>query len=412
MGRKGKTKMKTPCYIIEKEELESGIKLLKDSLQTHWNHYVIGYSFKTNSLPWVVEKMKKEGFFAEVVSENEYFLAKKFGYTNLIYNGPVKGEESFYDALASGSIINLDAKRELVWLKNWWSKNKEGAASFQIGLRVNFNVEEAVPGETSAGEEGSRFGFSYETGELKEAMDTLKEIGIPLSGLHLHISSKTRSVAIYRALAKKACELKEEYQLELKYVDVGGGYFGGMKNRPQFPDYVKAVSEELQTGFSTDETMLIMEPGTSIITPPIRFVTTVVDVRETYANRIVTVDGSRIDVDPLHTKSSYFYEIISKDGEKIEDRKPRIKKQVICGLTCMENDRLMVLEDTMALQEGDQIVFYKVGGYTMCLTPLFIRYFPRVYLEEKGELSLVRNAWTEEEYSQGMTDSLSVSDKS
>ena len=175
---------------------------------------------------------------------------------------------------------------------------------------MNFNIEEMVPGETSAGEEGSRFGFSYETGELADAIMKLKEMGIPLSGLHLHISSKTRSVAIYRALAKKACQIKEEYGLELKYLDLGGGYFGGMKNRPQFPDYVKAIAEELAESFSPKETILIMEPGTSIITPPIRFITSVVDVRDTYANRIVTVDGSRIDIDPLHTKSSYFYDII------------------------------------------------------------------------------------------------------
>ena len=61
--------MKTPCYIIDQEELEKGIELLKDSLQMYWNHYVIGYSFKTNSLPWVVEKMKKEGKAIIMISE-------------------------------------------------------------------------------------------------------------------------------------------------------------------------------------------------------------------------------------------------------------------------------------------------------------------------------------------------------
>ena len=66
----------------------------------------------------------------------------------------------------------------------------------------------------------------------------------------------------------------------------------------------------------------------------------------------------------------------------------------------MENDRLFVTEDSKSLQVGDQISYQKVGGYTMCLTPLFIRYFPNVYLEEKGEYKLVRESWTPEEYSQ------------
>ena len=47
---------------------------------------------------------------------------------------------------------------------------------------------------------------------------------------------------------------------------------------------------------------------------------------------------------------------------------------------------------------GDKIIYDKVGAYTMCLTPLFIKYFPDVYVEENGELRIVRNAWKPEQY--------------
>ena len=67
----------------------------------------------------------------------------------------------------------------------------------------------------------------------------------------------------------------------------------------------------------------------------------------------------------------------------------------------MENDRLFSLENQKELLEGDRISFQKVGGYTMCLTPLFIRYFPRVYVENKGDCQLVRRAWSEKEYCGG-----------
>ena len=45
-----------------------------------------------------------------------------------------------------------------------------------------------------------------------------------------------------------------------------------------------------------------------------------------------------------------------------------------------------------------QIVYDKVGAYTMCLTPLFIKYFPDVYVEVNGEYILVRKAWKPEQY--------------
>ncbi len=384
----------TPCYIIHKEVLKEGINLLKSSLEEYWNNACVGYSFKTNSLPWVVEEMKKEGFYAEVVSEDEYDLALKHGYTNIIYNGPVKGKRTFYHALENGAFINLDSKRELSWLA------ENGKKDVKVGLRVNFNLEALCPGETSAGEEGSRFGFSYETGEFAIALKALADMGISLSGIHLHTSSKYRSVAIYRALAKMACRLKKEFNLKLDYIDIGGGYFGGMDNRPKFPDYVKAIREELSGCFSPEDTMLIMEPGTSLITPPIEYLTTVVDTKHTYANHLVITDGSRIDIDPLHAKTGYFHQFLYQADEKEMHARESLKKQVICGFTCMEDDRLFVAKDEKELSVGDKISYQKVGGYTMCLTPLFIRYFPNVYLEEDGEYRLIREAWTTKEYSQ------------
>ncbi len=390
------TELQTPCYIVHKDILQEGIDLLHDALDTYWGNYICGYSFKTGSLPWALRFLEENGFYAEVVSEDEYRLAKHLGFDRVIYNGPVKGKESFFDALWRGAIINIDSKRELRWLKEYREANEGEEASYMIGLRVNFDLESDVP-ETSAGAEGSRFGFSYENGEFAEALAELDSMQVPLSGIHLHVGSRTRSVAIYEGIARMACRIIKEHALELKYVDIGGGYFGGMDDRPKYPDYMKAVAAILSDAFDPHDTTLIVEPGTSIITPPIDYMTSVVDVKDTYVKRIVTLDGSRIDVDPLHTKSSYFHEIVYGDGESVRKRKT-VPEQVLCGMTCMENDRLTVLSDQPALMEGDRILMHKVGGYTMCLTPLFIRYFPTVYLEENGEHTVIREAWGPDEY--------------
>lgn len=100
-------------------------------------------------------------------------------------------------------------------------------------------------------------------------------------------------------------------------------------------------------------------------------------------------------MDPLMTKKSYFYHI-EPIGQ--EDKKDRLEKQVISGFTCMENDRLFELKDAPALQEGDRIVYEKVGAYTMCLSPLFIGYFPAVYMEDRGEIFCIRQKWNVDEY--------------
>lgn len=52
------------------------------------------------------------------------------------------------------------------------------------------------------------------------------------------------------------------------------------------------------------------------------------------------------------------------------------------------------------LKVADIIKFSFVGAYTSCLSPLFIRYFPNIYLQEGDNFTLVRPSWTEREYLQ------------
>lgn len=388
--------MKTPCYVIHKDILDEGMKKLKMALAEYWPNAVIGYSFKTNGLPWVLHYMKYQGCYAEVVSEDEYELAEYMGYTHIVYNGPLKGKESFQRACKAGHIINLDAEREIRWLREVCALNPE--LSVKVGVRVNFDLEAMCPGEASGGAEGGRFGFSYENGRFAQVIEELSAIsGVKIAGIHLHCSSKTRSLNIYEAIAKMACRIHRESRMDFEYIDVGGGYFGGLSNKPQYKDYLRVMSEILKTEFRAERTALIVEPGTSLICPPIEYITTVTDVKETNRNRFVVTDGSRIHVDPLMTKKSYFYHT---EFEKNGSRRDKVDKQVISGFTCMENDRLFEWKDGPALQEGDRIVYEKVGAYTMCLSPLFIGYYPAVYLEEEGKISCVRRKWGAKEYVQ------------
>lgn len=386
------TELKTPYYVIDEEYLNENFNKLENALKKYWNHYVIGYSYKTNSLPWIVNYFDQKGCYSEVVSADEYELGKQLGIqeNRFIYNGPIKTKETFLEAISNGSIVNIDSNRELEWLKEL-PKNLTG----QIGIRINFDVEKYCPGESQCGDEGGRFGFCYENGAFEEAIKCLRKNGIKLSGIHLHTSSKTRSLCIYEAIAQIAVEVIQKYQLELDYIDIGGGFFGGLANKPQFDDYIRLISEILSTAVSIEKTKLIIEPGMCLIGAPIQYVSTVIDVKDTTYNRFVVTDGTRTSIDPLMTKTSYFHSY-----ERTDEDRATIKKQIICGYTCMEHDRLFMEEDAKELKVGDVIVYDKVGAYTMCLTPLFIQYFPDVYVQKNGQYIKVRDKWTAQQYIQ------------
>lgn len=388
----------TPYFLLDQQVLQQYFDMLTTSLAANWPNYQIGYSFKTNSLPWLVNFYKKQGVFAEVVSRDEYGLAKYMGFKDneIIYNGPYKDETSFRDVILDGGIVNMDSQAELLWLQQLSGEFGE-ERPLQVGIRVNFNLEKMCPGETTMGETSGRFGFCYENGEFEKALRKIQGLpNVEVVGLHLHSSSKSRSVAIFRSIAQMACKLKREFDLELSYVDLGGGYCGGMEGRPEYPDYFPAIAEELEKEFSREQTKLIVEPGISLISKGSSFVTSVIDVRDIRDTRYLITDGSRFNIDATMIKSSYLYHL-----EQQKPLLPKMEKQEVTGYTCMECDRLFTMENLAELRTGDRIIYENVGGYTISLNPLFIQYFPAVYVKNGEQFTKVREKWTAKEYVQG-----------
>lgn len=399
-------KIPTPYFLLDEPILQRYFDMLTGALKENWPNYRIGYSFKTNSLPWLVNFYKKQGAYAEVVSKDEYGLAKYLGFqdSEIVYNGPYKDEQSFRDVVLAGGYVNVDSKWELEWLtklsgelEEEKAEEKEKVSEIHVGIRVNFNLEQMCPGETTMGETSGRFGFSYENGEFAKALSYVRALPhVKVTGLHLHSSSKSRSVQIFRSIAQMACRLKKEFDLTLSYVDIGGGYCGGMEGRPEYPDYFPAIAEELHREFDPEQTQLVVEPGISLISKGSFFVTSVIDVRDIRDTRYLITDGSRFNIDATMIKSSYLYHTKLQNPSA-----PVMERQEITGYTCMECDRLFTMENLPELQTGDQIIYENVGGYTISLNPLFIQYFPAVYVRNGEQMTEVRKKWTAKEYVQG-----------
>ena len=391
--------LQTPFFRIKEKDLLYDISLLKGALSEYWGNYLIGYSVKTNSLPWLLTYLKGQGFYAEVVSQTEYDLVTRLGFSEeeVIYNSPIKDRKVFESVLLGGGYINLDSNYELDWMEELSSLYPN--RRFRIGLRVNCDIATLCPEETLASQEGGRFGYCYENGVLKNAIDRLGTLpNVWVAGLHLHSSTQSRTVKVFGALEKMAVQIAREYNLSLDYVDMGGGYFGGRDDKPDYRDYFKEICKELSVYFDPQKTILIAEPGVSLISRATTFETSVIDVKEIRGRKFVVTDGSRTNLNPLVTRHVYPHHL-----EYISDTSVRNieASQWICGATCMEYDRLFEIKEDVALIPGDRVIYDTAGGYTMCLNPLFINYFPAVYVEHtNGSLFTAREAWGNDEYLQ------------
>lgn len=383
--------LETPCYILDEEKLSNNYDELLKAFTTRWRKFIVGYSFKTNSLPWILNYMKNRGAYAEVVSNAEYRLALKLGYDNkkVIINGPCKGFNALRDALEDGAIVNLDSFHEIQWIKENLPKNQK---IWKVGLRINFDLERYCPGETIMGEEPGRFGFNLENGSFDKALEELKEISyIKVVGLHGHHSTRTKSLRIFKTISEKLVEASRCIADDIEYIDLGGCIFGDKPGAPTFCEYADTICNVLENNFNKEKVTLILEPGAALVASPFKYLCRVIDKKDVFDRRIVSTDGSLIHIDPQMHGIQFFYESF-QNGKEIID------KQIVSGFTCIEKDRMAILKNKVELNIGDYILFHNTGAYSMALSPLFIQYYPYIYVERNNKILVARKPWNEEDY--------------
>lgn len=390
--------IQTPFFVLDRKVMVDEVQKLNYAIATYWPNTIPAYSVKTNSLPYLAKMLNELGVYAEVVSQDEYEMVGLCGYSpdKIVCNGPIKSNAFVADLMDHHVMLNIDSHVELTYAIAHAKSNPE--SRYGVGLRVNVDIEKYFPSESKAGEQGSRFGFCMENDELSEAVSLLRSCGnIYINGLHLHVSTSTRKVEIYEWLSDLFGDIVSRYDLkEIEYFDIGGGFFGGMPNRPGWNEYLSVISKVLSNkGFTSDNLTVILEPGVSLLAGAFSYYASVVDVKQTNRSRFIVTDGSRIHIDPFFHKTSYFYEHLT------ESCNPEIDKQIVVGFTCLEYDNIMTLENKPEIKIGDVFRFDKLGAYTITLSPLFISYFPAVYVrEENDSLTCVRKKWTANEFVQ------------
>ncbi len=274
-----------------------------------------------------------------------------------------------------------------------WLKELDKSRTYEVGLRLNINISHVSEEDADGHNDNSRFGFSDETGEFLEAINFINGLpNVKLAGLHIHRTAHSRSIRFYERSIAFACSIIKKYNLKIDYLDVGGGYFGIFPGKPTYRQYSDAFFNALKAN-GLENVCLIVEPGNALVASCFSFLSEVIDAKQVEKDTwFITTDGSRNDVDPFFRKSGYL------DEELYSQSASAVKKQIISGCTCLEYDRLFTLENKPLLSVGDRILYHNVGAYTMCLTPMFIRYLPNIYAVEDDGFKLVRETWTAGEY--------------
>ena len=387
----------TPFYLMNEEQYITNVRSFVSAFKTRYHSVIAGYSFKTNYVPALCVIAKEEGAWAEVVSEMEYRLALSLGFTNIIFNGPIKKEHVLIDALLRGCIVNLDSMYEVDCIISYLEKNP--SQKFSVGLRVNINLT-GQDGESSiqCGLKEGRFGFTRES--IQIAITRLQEYGVEIISLHGHTSSKDRAVENYKVIVQQMLSICTDYKLyNVKFFNVGGGFFGAaakgidVSNKPTYVTYANAILDILMSNewFNKVEPNIVIEPGVSVVANAFTYVCKVFQHKVINGKDYLTTDGCVFDIKPTLHQNNLPHSLIQESPSK-----GQLTYNVV-GSTCMEKDILLNQINLPTANYGDFLKVEGVGAYTISLTPTFINFLPPIVSVSDNGIKVIRRRQTIED---------------
>ncbi len=386
----------SPLYVFDEEAFICNYNHLLNSFRSIYPKYNIAYSYKTNYTPYICELVKKLGGYAEVVSSMEYQVARKIGYehSRIIFNGPVKGEELFTQ-MANGGVVNVDNLEELDLILRYARAN--AAKEIQLAFRVNIDIEQNFI---------SRFGIDSDNGDLDKAMSlAASEANISLVGLHCHIG-RSRSLSAWKNRVAIMLELVDRHFVTPpRFIDLGSGMYSVMEpslaeqfggNIPTYRDYAEVVAGAFAEKYGhlpyEQQPELISEPGTTLVSGYLSFLTSVLSIKRVKGKEIATFDGSVGNMGDICKLKKLPLRLYSE-----AERRNEVHHADFVGYTCLEHD-VMYSDYSGPLSVGDIVEFRNVGSYSNVFKPPFITpNCAMIAISPSGETRLMKRRETMED---------------
>ena len=405
-------KYDSPLFLLSEKKLRSKYNEFKDAFTEEGIETIIGYSYKTNYLPALCSILKQEGAWAEVVADMEYKLARSLNIpgSRIIFNGCHKTETELNKAVSEDALINIDSFNELELLDRVAGSLGKKA---RTGIRINF-VMGNMP--------WTKFGFNYESGEAKEALEKIsKKKNIKFEAIHNHSGTFNVDPKMYSKSTRIIIELAEyakKLGLNTKIIDVGGGFPSSNKLKPQYDipggskynentlqQFSSAIMNHLKKAkhlFNKGKPILILEPGRAIVDEAMQLISKVVSKKKDANGNDSIVMDAGVNILP----TAYWYDFEPKLANKLNGSNNNLNGKTkkngsnyngpvkMYGPLCMQIDSINESVNLPSVELGDVIVFSNVGAYNLTQSMQFIQTRPAVVLLGSNGVELIRRKET------------------
>ena len=388
----------TPLYVLDEDLLRENCRVYKNAIDKYYGgNGLILYANKALCTVHTCNVAKEEGLGVDVVSGGELYTALKAGFPvdKIYFHGNNKTTDELMMAVENGvGHIIVDNMYELERLNEI---AKEKGIVQNIMFRIKPGVDAHTHSFIQTGQIDSKFGVALENGEAFEIYETAHKMSnVNPDGLHCHIGSQIFDVEPFMKAAEImmnfAGDLKDKLGLEIKKLNLGGGYgirYTENDDPVQYDEYIKHVSEVVKTVADKrglDVPFILMEPGRSIVAPAGITLYTVGSVKDIKGVRkYVSVDGGMAD-NPRYImyESEYTAVVANKANDAKTD------KVTVAGKCCESGD--LLLKDTMIApaQSGDILAVLATGAYNYSMASNYNRIpRPAMVAVKNGEAKII-----------------------
>ncbi len=352
-------KNKTPFYIYSENQIISNyLNFVKTFKKTN---PLICFAAKSNSNTNILRILGKLGAGADVVSGGELLKALKAGINTkkIVFSGVGKSEDELKIAINKKILlINCESESEAKLVNSLAKKLRKKVS---IGFRLNPNVDAKTHKNISTGKADNKFGLS-----IKNFKSFLKEINklknIKLEALSVHIGSQILNDGPFKKTLNVMNKLIKELKLNLKYVDLGGGFginYSDSEKPINLNNYAKLVNN-----FATKlKCKIIFEPGRSIIGNTGLLVSKVQFIKKGLNKNFIILDAGMNDfMRPALYDAFHKIIPITKNSSKMKNTIEFVGP--ICESTC----KFGVYKKYQKLIENDFVAITNVGAYGSSLS--------------------------------------------
>ncbi len=374
----------TPLYVYDGEVIRRQVATLKEVFKDV--DLKIKFACKANTNLGLLRLMKALGVGLDVVSIQEFNLAKLAGYTSSEVTYTPSGADfaEISEAIEAGLTLNADSLPLLTWFGEHFGSSKP------CMIRLKPNVAAGGNAKIMTAHADSKFGISVLL--LDQILEVVKKYGIRITGLHQHTGSDIKDAEPFLKVAEVVFEAARRFP-DLEVIDLGGGFKVSYKPGDAVTDMAslgRKISEYFN-GFCGEygrKLTLWVEPGKFLVSEcGVLLVKTTV-VKEDPARTFAHVDsGLNHLIRPMMYGSYHHIQNLSNPGGES-------KNYNVVGYIC-ETDNFA--EDRMLpeIRQGDILALRNAGAYGYSMSSNYnARFRPAEVLIDNGEARLVRRRET------------------